>query len=661
MRPGERAALGDARPSRPPERSGEHARLARGSRARGEPGASLPRGGARAARTPRDLRDLRQRRPDGGRPRRRPRRRARARRDVDDLPVPRAGVRRAGRGAARVRLPRAHHGGGALPDLRLARGARRVPGHRHRRPPRGRDHPARALRRRRARRAPGRARAHPRPGAAARRRLGRRQPRAAAHRGPRRAPVPEALRRAAAAPRHPRRVPGRHARMLRALHLLLHPRLPQVGRRADVPCAQPRERRRGDGRPPQDARREDVRLPRRRLLHPRSRPRSRPRDRAPRRPPRPRRRRHRRRRQGAARRRRRARLLGPLRDRSAPRLPGHRGRLDPGAARPRPRRRHRPEPARARAAARARRLHLLQHARVRSRVDARVAARELRVPRRLRRRADELLPHRDLRGHAAPGEARARGPARRRRLRVGLRHPRSARRAGLPRVRARLPRPQLPLRRPDERDARPRLPAPPLAYVLPARDDAGAPAARRRDHLRRQPRLQSQDAGDPRFRGVEALGRPGRVRGLHRTHHGGGRGREPHPRGPRRRGHERDRPRRDRAAHLPAAARRLALGRALGGDARPGPARVRVEAGAAAPPDPLPVPTIVVGPDAAPLPPPPDPLPAPRIDAGLEEQGADAGAVDAGIRPLPPPDPPPPPVRKYPPPPDPLPRPHTKK
>lgn len=79
------------------------------------------------------------------------------------------------------------------------------------------------------------------------------------------------------------------------------------------------------------------------------------------------------------------------------------------------------------------------------------------------------------------------------------------------------------------------------------------------------------------------------------------------------------------------------------------------------PPDPLPEPTIVVGPDAAPPPLPTDPLPSPRIDAGLEGQGADAGTVDAGIRPLPPPDPPPPPVRKYPPPPDPLPRPHTKK
>jgi hypothetical protein len=86
------------------------------------------------------------------------------------------------------------------------------------------------------------------------------------------------------------------------------------------------------------------------------------------------------------------------------------------------------------------------------------------------------------------------------------------------------------------------------------------------------------------------------------------------------------------------------------------------------PPDPLPVPTLVVGPsDAAeafaPLPPPPDPLPAP-FDAGVV--ATDSGVAkkkDAGvIPPPPPPDPlPPPTLRRPPPPPDPLPPPHTTK
>lgn len=83
------------------------------------------------------------------------------------------------------------------------------------------------------------------------------------------------------------------------------------------------------------------------------------------------------------------------------------------------------------------------------------------------------------------------------------------------------------------------------------------------------------------------------------------------------------------------------------------------------PPDPLPIPTLVVGPADGGAPelmttalPPPDPPPPPvTFDAGAPERRRDAGKPPP---PPPPPDPLPPPTLKHPPPPDPLPRPTVK-
>ena len=86
-----------------------------------------------------------------------------------------------------------------------------------------------------------------------------------------------------------------------------------------------------------------------------------------------------------------------------------------------------------------------------------------------------------------------------------------ARGARVPRLREGVPRSQLPVRRSDELDARARLPPPPAAHVLSARDDAVVVATLADDDdAGGEPRLQRQDARDPRLRRVGRVARSAR-------------------------------------------------------------------------------------------------------------------------------------------------------